>query len=405
MNILSVNKYYWRKGGSESVFFNEKHMLESAGHSVIPFSMKGAQSEQTPYSKYFVNEVDYSKPGLTNRLLSASKIIYSFEAANKMRRLLSEHSPDIAHFHIFQHQISPSVFGPLMKNNVPIILTLHDLKPICPIYTMYRDGHVCEDCKGRKFYNCLRNRCTKGSALGSMVNTVEMYCHYAMGYYQKVDRYIAVSKFYRNKMIEYGFSKNQISYLPNYVEAEKYNPNVTDKGYVLYFGRLSEEKGLSMLLDAAEINDKLPFYIVGTGPLYAELMKRTQEEELNNVQFFGFQTGSNLWTLIAEATCVVVPSAWYENCPMNILESFAAGKLVIGTDIGGIPELIEERVDGFTVSPATALELADRIDWVFRNRSKAREMGMEGRRKVEEHFNAEKHYDGLISIYNSVLGN
>lgn len=403
MDILSINKFYWKKGGSESVFFSEKEMLESAGHSVIPFSMQGKKNEPTPYSKYFVKEVNYSQPGVLNRLLAASKIVYSIEAKNKMRRLLSNYSPDLAHFHIFQHQISPSVFGPLKKNNIPLVLTLHDLKPICPNYKMYVNRHVCEECKGKKFYKCFKNRCTKGSAVGSMVNAIEMCFHYAMGYYQNVDRYIAVSKFYKSKMVEFGFPDDKISYMPNYIDTRYYDSTVLGNGYVLYFGRLSEEKGVSVLLDAAKMTPQVPFYIVGTGPLETELRKTAKIENLDNVLFFGFKTGKELKKLLAEATCVVIPSVWYENCPMTILEAFAAGKLVIGSDIGGIPELIERDVDGFTFQPGNAQELSGLIQWVLSNRSKARDMGFSGRKKVKERFNAEAHYDELISIYNSVI--
>lgn len=404
MRVLAINKYFWLKGGSEAVFFGEKEILESHGHIVVPFSMHGEKNITSQYSRYFVKEIAYDKGSIIAKLSAAQKIIYSFEAKKQVAQLLSKENIDIAHFHIFQHQISPSVFGPLRKKNIPCILTLHDLKPICPNYKMYVNNHVCEDCKGQRFYNCFKNRCTKGSALGSMINTIEMYFHYAMGYYKNVDRYIAVSKFYRNKMIEFGFAEDKISYLPNYIDAGNYDPTVTEKGYVLYFGRLSEEKGVSVLLDAARITPEIPFYIVGTGPLKAELKKMAQDKGLDNVHFCGFKTGKELRHLLSEATCVVVPSEWYENCPMTVLEAFAAGKPVIGSDIGGIPELIKKDVDGFTFQPGNAQELAGKIQWIWENRSKAREMGMEGRKKVKEHFNAEAHYDGLISIYNSVLG-
>lgn len=378
-------------------------MLEKHGHSVAPFSMNGDQNQLSPYSKYFVEEVDYSKPGIENRLRSAAKIVYSLDAKKKMYALLSDYSPDLAHFHIFQHQISPSVFGPLKRKGVPIILTLHDLKPICPNYKMYVGGHVCEDCKGGKFYNCFWNRCTKGSAIGSLINSIEMYFHYAMGYYSGVDRYIAVSRFYRDKMIEFGFDAEKISYLPNYIDTSQYDSMLTDKRYILYFGRLSEEKGVTVMIDAARFLTDVAFYIVGTGPLEAQLKLRAETEGLSNIHFLGFKMGDELKQLISEATAVVVPSEWYENCPMTILEAFAAGRPVIGSDIGGIPELIEDGVDGFTFAPGDAVALAEKIAWVWENRATARDMGVTGRKKVEERFNAKVHYDGLISIYNSVL--
>lgn len=404
MKILSVNKFYWRKGGSETVFFNEGEMLEAGGHQVIPFSMDSEKNEPTPYAKYFVDEVDYEKDGLANRLVSASKIIYSFNANTKMEKLLQDHSPDLAHFHIFQHQISPSVFSPIKKRNIPIILTLHDLKPICPSYKNYVNGRVCEACKGGKFYNCFKNKCSKGSTLGSLVNMVEMYFHYAMGYYQSVDRYIAVSRFYKQKMMEAGFPDQQIDYLPNYIDATVFDPQTEDRGHILYFGRLSEEKGVSTFLDAAMLNQEIPHLIVGTGPLEETLKKKAIDNGLENVHFLGFKQGDELKTLLSESTCVVVPSEWYENCPMTILEAFAAGRPVIGSDIGGIPELIKKDMDGLIFQPGNALELAGKIQWIWDNRSKAREMGMEGRKKIEERFNAAAHYEGLMAIYNSVLG-
>ena len=403
MKILSINKYYWKKGGSESVFFNEKEMLEAHGHQVIPFSMCSSNNYQTPYSKYFVDEVDYERSGVINRLSSALKIIYSVDARKKINVLLRDYQPDLAHFHIFQHQISPSVFGPLKNNNVPILLALHDLKVICPNYKMYVNGKVCEACKGGRFISCLKNKCTKDSVSASLINSIEMYFHYAKGYYQNVDRYIALSHFYRKKMIEYGFPADKVSYLPNYINVNDFNSNVNDKGYVLYFGRLEVEKGVSTLLDAAGMLVNVPFYIVGTGQSENVFKKKVVEKGLENVRFLGYKTGDELRDILAGATFVVVPSEWYENCPMSILEAFASGKPVIGSDIGGIPELIENEDDGLIFQPGDSQELADKMLKLWSNRGNAKEMGMVGRKKIEDRFNAELHYESLISIYNLVL--
>lgn len=403
MKILSVNKFYWRKGGSESVFFNEMEMLEQHGHQVIPFAMHNPENLASPFSEYFVDEVDYEQTSAGSRLKNASKIIYSFDASSKMKRLLENNSVDLSHFHIFQHQISPSVFGPLKKRGIPIVLTLHDLKPICPSYKYYVNGSVCEACLGGKFYNCFKNKCTKGSTLGSLVNTVEMYFHYAMGYYQGVDRYIAVSKFYKHKMMEAGFPEAQIAYLPNYIDAQALDATLPEQSYVLYFGRLSEEKGVSTLIRAASENRSIRHLVVGTGPLEDSLKREAAVLSLANVEFLGFRQGEELKKLLSEATCVVVPSEWYENCPMTILEAFAAGRPVIGADIGGIPELINQGQDGLTFEPKNAGDLAGKVRWIWENRPAARDMGMVGRAKIVEKFNAAQHYDGLLSIYRSVL--
>jgi len=403
LNILAINKFYWKKGGSEAVFFSEKQMLEKAGHQVIPFSMSSDKNEESEYSKYFVDEVDYGKGGMLNKLSAASKIIYSFNARSKMKQLLSGNSPELAHFHIFQHQISPSVFGPLKAKKIPIILTLHDLKPICPNYKFYVNNEVCEDCSGGNFYHCFTNRCTKGSTLGSLVNTVEMYLHYALNYYQSVNKYIAVSRFYKQKMIDAGFAEDKIAYLPNYIDSNQFEADGKDNGYMLYFGRLSEEKGIGTYINSASQNRHIPYYIVGTGPLEQDLRNKAKQALLDNVHFLGFKQGSELKTLLSHATCVVVPSEWYENCPMTILEAHASGRPVIGANIGGIPELIDENIDGLIFPPGDTNSLSEKINWVWDNRVLAKEMGKNGRKKIEVKFNAQVHYDALLNIYRSVL--
>ncbi|MFK5895095.1 MAG: glycosyltransferase, partial [Pseudomonadota bacterium] len=266
MNILSINKFFWKKGGSEAVFFSEKEILEKHGHHVIPFSMQNKNNLTSAYSKYFVDEVNYTGGNSVDKLKAAFKIIYSFDAKNKIQSLLSEHKIDIAHFHIFQHQISPSVFAPLKKRNIPLVLTLHDLKPICPNYQMYVNGKVCERCKGRKFYNAFLNSCTKGSRIKSLINTIEMYFHYFMGYYQNVDKYIAVSHFHRNKMLENGFRESQIDLLPNCIDPQIFNYSDNDDNYAVFVGRLSHEKGVKTLIYAAELCPEISIKIIGTGP-------------------------------------------------------------------------------------------------------------------------------------------
>ena len=249
----------------------------------------------------------------------------------------------------------------------------------------------------------MKNKCTKGSRLGSLVNTAEMYFHYAMGYYQGVDRYIAASRFHSQKMQEAGFPESQIEYLPNYIDAQLYDSSLAEQSYVLYLGRLSEEKGVSTLFQAARENISIKHLIVGTGPLEDSLKQEAAALSLTNVEFLGFRQGDELKRILSQATCVVVPSVLYENCPMTVLEAFAAGRPVIGANIGGIPELIEQEQDGLVFEPKNAADLAEKVRWIWENRSKAREMGMLGRKKIEEKFNAEQHYDGLMRIYESVL--
>ncbi|MDH5766067.1 MAG: glycosyltransferase family 4 protein, partial [Gammaproteobacteria bacterium] len=317
--------------------------------------------------------------------------------------LLVDVDVDVAHFHIFQHQISPSVFAPLKNKNIPLVLTLHDLKPICPNYKMFTNGEVCEKCKGQKFYNCLINKCTKGSVIKSLVNVVEMYFHYLMRYYQNVDKYIAVSKFYQRKMIEFGFPEEQVAYIPNYIDIDKFAYSDVDDRYAIYFGRLSEEKGLETLLDASKLCPEIPLVIVGSGPQEAELQSYVKKNAISNVSFAGFKSGADLTELLSKASFSVLPSKWYENCPMSVLESLAIGKPVIGADIGGIPELINHEVDGLIYINDDPNDLAAKMQILWQKPELCIEMGIRGREKVASDFNKQKHYESLLSVYKNLI--
>jgi glycosyltransferase involved in cell wall biosynthesis len=404
MNILFVNKFYWDKGGSEAVYFGETELLKKYGHTVIPFSMHDEKNKPSEYAKYFVSNITYDNASLFEKIVASSRIIYSFEAKKKIRELLNDTKIDIAHFHIFQHQISPSIFGPLKQAGIPIVLTLHDLKPMCPNYQMYTHGLVCEQCKGHKYYHCFLNSCTKNSRVKSLVNTIEMYFHHFMGYYRNdVDSYIAVSQFFKNKMIEFGFNEDKIVYIPNFVDTEKFRYKQKDENYALFIGRLSSEKGIETLLEACKLTPDIPVIIAGTGPEEYILKESAKDKGLKNISFAGFKTGDDLLKLITDASFTILPSQWYENCPMSILESMAVGTPVIGASIGGINELIRENIDGFTFSPASADELAAKMLALWTDRELRITMGKQGAEKIRQQNTADTHYLKLLELYQSVL--
>lgn len=406
LKILSVNKYHKLKGGSETIFFGEMHALIQAGHSVIPFSMHDTNNLPSEYSEFFINTVDYEKPGLKNKLSAAGKVLYSFEAKRKISALLDKHPVDLAHLHIFQHQISPSILSPLRKKKIPVVASLHDLKPICGNYKMFVKGSICEKCKGGRHYQMTLNRCNKGSFAASLVNTMEMYFHGMAGYYDQIDIFIAVSEFYRQKMIEYGFSPDKVVCLPSFVDASSFTPaNPSRVGdYMLYFGRLTEEKGILTFIKAAAKNPNIEHIIVGTGPEESLLRNFVEQNVITNVTFSGFQSGEKLADLVSQARAVVVPSEWYENSPLTVLEAMAYARPVIGSDIGGIPELICDGKDGLLFPAGNEDELADRIQYLWAHGEAADSMGVNGRKKVISDYNFSIHLDGLLKIYNKALG-
>lgn len=404
MKILFANKFFYLKGGSENIFFDEAHLLEKNGYQLVFFSMVSPENQPSPYSPYFVSYVDLSQgQGLVNQLKIAGRILYSFEAKKKINSLVNQEFPDIAHLHNIYHQISPSIIDELKKRKIPIVMTLHDYKLTCPIYVLFQNQHLCDECNNGKYYRVLVNRCVKNSRIKSAVNMLEMYLHHQILHiYEKVDVFISPSRFLIHKTKEMGV-KTRMEFIPNFIVPEEYIPNYTwEEDSLVYFGRLSEEKGLITLLNAVK-DLKIQLKIIGDGPQKEELIKKSQLEHINNVVFLGYKRGNELQNEIKKSVMVVVPSEWYENNPRSIIESFALGKPVIGSDIGGIPELVKVGETGYLFSPGNSLELRNKIELALSERNKIPDLGKQARRFVETELNPEKHYAKLREVYNSVI--
>lgn len=404
MDILLINKYFWRKGGSETVFFQLLEKLNNCGHKAIPFSMKDFRNMPSEYSEYFVNNVDYTNSGLIKNMGNAMKILYSIEARNKMKALIDSTNVDISNFHIFQHQISPSVFSPLKKKAIPIILTLHDLKPICPTYKMLREGRPCELCSGGHFYNCFVMKCVKDSYTKSLVNVIEMYLHYNLGYYQNyVDRYIALSQFYKDKMVEAGFDQEKISLVPNCIDVEQMDFSRDEEAFLLYVGRLTEEKGIFTLLKAMKVHKDKKLVIVGEGPQSDSIRKYIIDNDLFNISLVGHKHKKEVFALLSRCCGLILPSEWYENCPMVVLEAHALAKPVIASNIGGIPELVQHRETGLLFHPGDHEELVIQINTLMLEKKNRREWGEEGRKLVRIKNNPDTWLENTLGVYRSVL--
>jgi len=404
MKILSANKFYYVKGGSETYAFGLNKLLEEKGHKVIPFSMQDSRNFPTPYEEFFVKNIDYSTGNPLKKILYSLKIIYSLEAKRKIARLLDKERPDIAHLHLFQHQLSPSILPEIKKRGIPIAYTVHDYKPLCPNYKLFSAGKPCEECKGGKYYHCFFNKCTKDSRAASLVNTIEMYFHRLRNYYNHIDIFIAPSDFLRNKMIDFGFDESKIVHIPNFVNLEANNFTDKEEGrYFIYFGRLSEEKGIITLVKAMSKVKEATLLIVGTGPLESEIKQMVKTAKLNNVRLLGFRSGEDLKAIVQGSMFSILPSEWYENNPLSILESFANTKAVIGSKIGGIPELIDENVNGLLFEPGNDEELAEKINYLFSRKKEAAAMGKNARQKIKNEYNAEKHYEKISEVYKELL--
>ncbi len=404
MKVLLGNKFFYIKGGSETYLFKLKALLEEHQIETIDFAMQDEKNIPSRYADYFVGNVDYNGPlKLGEQLRNAANIVYSREAYRKMRRLAAATRPDVAHLHIFQHQLSPSILYALKEQGVPIVYTAHDLKCLCANYRMLVNNRVCEDCRGHRYYHCFKNVCVKGSRLKSLVNVIEMTLHRLLKSYDLVDIIITPSKFYQKKFLEFGFPREKVVYLPNFLDAGPDAPDQDLANYFIYLGRLSDEKGMLTLLKAMEQVEGIELYIIGTGAMAEEIEGQIAEKNLGGkVKLLGFKSGPELDSLIRKAMFSVMPSEWYENAPYSLLEMMAYGKPVIGAAIGGIPEMIDEGRSGLLFKPGDHRELAEKICVLKDDPDLVLQYGRQARAKLIKDFNSRDHFSKLMQIYNKV---
>jgi glycosyltransferase involved in cell wall biosynthesis len=399
-SLLSINNYHYRRAGAEVVFLEQNALFEQRGWTVMPFAMHHERNLSTPWSRYFVDEIEFGREyGVGRQIVNASKIIWSSEARRKIEALVRERRPSIAHAHNVYHHISPAIFGKLHSLGVPVVLTLHDLKIACPAYKMLTHDGVCERCRGGAVWNVAVHRCLKDSRSLSTLILLETLAHRALGCYRShVTRFVVPSRFYLEKFVEWGWPRERFVHVPNFVDATALQPGRAVGQAFVYFGRLAPEKGLRTLIRAAA-KAGVQVQIVGTGPEEAEL--RALAGALGaDIEFLGYRTGEDLHAIVRAARAVVLPSEWYENAPMTVMEAYALGRPVIGAAIGGIPELIRPGETGAVVPSGDADALAAEL-LAMRARSDAQvlSMGRAGRDWMEREFTPAAYVDRLLSLY------
>jgi len=402
--LLSVNNYYYLRGGAETIFLSHNELIGGAGWDVIPFAMKHPDNRPTVWSEYFVDELEYGeKYSPLEKIKLAAKSLYSLESRRNIHKLIKAVRPDICHAHNIYHHISPSILGLLRDNNIPVVMTLHDLKLACPAYRMLVNGEICERCKNGKLYNVVLNKCMKGSrALSTLVMT-EAVLHKMLGSYTDcVSRFIVPSRFYLNKFVEWGWNPDKFVYIPNFINIHDYVPNYASGDYFLYLGRLSFEKGAATLIKAAA-DAGVPLKIAGTGPEEMNL-KKLAAENGGRVDFLGYLSGERLRDVLRSSRAVVLPSEWYENAPLSLLEAYALGKPVIGAKIGGIPELISEGETGFTFIPGSVDDLSVMLSQVAALAGERLvDMGRVARERAEREYDSSIYRSRILDLYENIM--
>lgn len=404
MKVLLVNKFHYRKGGSETYYFTLAEALKARGHEVIFFAMKDEKNLPCEQEEYFVSNASVNG-GIKSKLNMLLHMTYSKEAYTKMKKLLQAEQPDLVILNLVHKQITLSIIDAIKEHNpkLPIFWTMHDLIAVCPSYLM-RDGggNVCEKCLGGDYSHCVKNKCIKGSTLMSILSKHEAEYIRKRKWYDQVDLFISPSDFHRNMLLKGKFTKSPIVTMRNPLPlGTEFELNVENQGYILYFGRLSSEKGVKTLIEAAKMCG-CHLVILGTGPQEEEL--KACSEGFSNIEFKGFQTGEALRNYVKNSKCVVMPSACYENGPYSAMEAMALGKPLIVSNMGGLPELVENGVNGYIFN-GTAADLAAGI-CKLQNlpEEEYRKMAQSSLKKAEEMFSPEAYVEQMESCYRRVRG-
>lgn len=401
MKVLLINNCHYLRGGSETVYFNTGKLLMELGHEVLYFSFADVRNVPCNEEKYF--------PAFNN---AAPQYIweyfYNIRAAHALERLILEKGvPDIANINLIWGGLTSSICYVLKKYKIPIVHTVHDYRMICPAYTFKRiDGRVCESCKDGKYYHCIKHKCCKGSALKSVMMTMEMYFRNIVSNPSKLfDGLIYVSDFCKKKHLEFFPQLEQIhsTIIYNVSDLEKVRETPVSN-YLLYYGRLSYEKGIMTLINAIKKHKDVYLKIVGTGPLEFEIKDYLSANNITNVDCLGFKTGYELQELIENCSFVIVPSEWYENNPLTIVEPYTLGKPVVGADIGGITEIINHGKTGFLFEPSNTEELSNIIDKIKTLKAFEYEnMCSNAEAFAKENFNKSVNISRLLKFYQDVI--
>lgn len=402
MRILLVHNNYTVQGGAEVFFHEVGRVLEDNGHEVARFSA-AEEGLDAPDADLFPQAADYRSGSLLKRAVKLPKMIYNREARAAFARMIDRFRPDIIHAFAIYVRLTPAILDAAREAGVPVVLSCNDYKHICPNYKLFHHGHICMECKGGRFHRALVNRCCHGSLAVSAASMAEAYVHEWRNLWRgNVSTFLFASRFMAERTEEFwGKDTVRIDILRNPFDAEKNHvePHVGD--YMLYFGRLIDEKGVDVLLDAAALAPEVPVVVVGDGPDRAALEARAAG--MTNVRVVGPAWGDDLRRWLRGARAVVVPSIWHENFPYVILQAFAASTPVIASERGGMPELVHAGPHGWTYEADDAAALAERMRAVLSMpEAEIAAMGAAAQNYSQVEFSDAAIYARLMEIYGEV---
>jgi glycosyltransferase involved in cell wall biosynthesis len=402
MKILQINKYLKIVGGAETYMFQLSKALQDLGHEVRFWGMEDKDNLVCDFPKLEAANIDYSKQGLFQKLTSAVDTVYSKMNRKNIIKVLDVFQPDIVHIHNYNFQLTPSILPEIKKKGIKVIQTVHDSQMVCPYHRLYnfQRDEVCTKCVTGSFVNCVKDKCFDGSLFKSTLGALESGFYHHFKYYEKyIDTYISPSRFLAS-LLSHRINQ-QIEIIPNFTEVVQINKeSENSKKYYLYYGRISDEKGVLEIIDIFK-ETKLQLIVVGKGPIEKEVGKKVAN--VDNIKFIGAKYGKELFELVKNSKYVVQSSKWYENCPMTIIESFALGVPVIGSNHSGFKDLITDGETGYL------LDFTDKLKSV----KKLQEIDKKEVQIIENNVNQfylnklakEIHIEKVLKVYTNLLSN
>jgi glycosyltransferase involved in cell wall biosynthesis len=401
LRILHVNKYLYRRGGAESYMQEVAALQRAAGDEVAFFGMHHPDNEPQPYADHFPAylELEPAPEAFVDKVSGFGRMVWSSSARRGIDAVVADFRPDVVHLHNTYHHLSPSILAPLARRRVPAVMTLHDYKLACPTYRFLDKGEVCQACLGGHFTQAVRRRCKDGSLASSAAMAAELAIHTALRAYRHVQLFVCPSRFMAGRMAAAGVFPDRLRWLPHFVSAVPEGA-VEHGESVVFAGRLSPEKGVDTLVEAVgRLSGRVRLDIAGEGPDRDRLEALAARVAKGRVRFLGRLDGDAMDALITDAATVVLPSRWYENQPMIVLEAFARGVPVVATDLGGTAELVRHGTDGLLVPPDDPESLSSALQALLDDPARARAMGKAALERALTDFAPNVHLARLGAVY------
>ena len=390
MRILQVHNYYQNYGGECHVVDTEKKLLEDNGHEVVQYTRHSSDIDSWCVSK---------------KAITLASIPYNLAASKSISKFIKHVQPDVAHVHNVFPLISPSAYSVLAKASIPVVQTVHNYRFMCPNGMFFIKEKICEECQTRGYSSAVRNRCMRDSFVVSALYATAIANAWRTKIIpDNIARYIVLNRFVFEKLEIAGIPRKKLVICGNFINSN-IKPALNKMRYILYLGRLSSEKGIKTLLKSLVHSNEVVLKIAGTGPDEHVLRSYASEHLVNRVEFLGFVEGEEKQRLISQAICLIVPSEWYENFPISVLESLSLGTPVIASRIGGLPDMVNHGATGFLFNPGDTNELSRFINILWENDDIVKQMSNQAATAAETKFNPSGHLKGLIDIYNDAILN